>query len=389
MTDPLDALRRADGPVDPDPAFAAALRARIERALLSPVEEPMTRTVANPRTVTRLHTLTPYIAVVDARASVAFYVEAFGASRRGEPIVMPDGRVGHVEVAIGDSVLMLAEEFPEIGLRAPVRRGGTSQSLRLETPDPDAVVAAAVAAGATLDRPVADSPYGRGGVVVDVDGHRWMVSREVPKARPGDLVYASLWAPDPARTLRFFDQVLGSLGGVGTAESATTTLLCCYEVADVDAAVALVRAAGGTADEPRDEPHGRTGDCVDDQGIPFALHAGDTPPMAGPLTYVELRVPDEGRARAFYGTVLGWGFQPGGVAGYWHPRRPDGDLTGLVIGLLGGAAEARAVPTFQVPDVAAAVAAVRAAGGEAARGEHGYGGPTCVDDQGAPFHLHP
>ena len=63
----------------------------------------------------------PYLAVVDARASIAFYVAAFGAVRRGDPHVMPDGRIGHVEVGIGDTVLMLADEFPEIGLRAPVR----------------------------------------------------------------------------------------------------------------------------------------------------------------------------------------------------------------------------------------------------------------------------
>ena len=388
MTDPLDALRVGSGPVDPDPAFAAALRARLERALLSPVEDPVTSTVANPRTITRLHTLTPYLAVVDARASVDFYVAAFGATRRDEPIVMPDGRIGHVEVAVGDSVLMLAEEFPEIGLRAPVNRGGASQSLRLETPDPDAVVAAAVAAGAVLDRPVADSPYGRGGSIVDADGHRWMVSRQVPVAQPGDVIYASLWAPDAGRTRRFFEAVLGSLGALGTADAQAPAFLCCYEVADVDAAVTLVRAAGGTADGPRDEPHGRTADCVDDQGIPFALHAGHTPPLAGPLTYVELRVPDAVRARAFYGTVLGWGFQPGSEQGYWHPRRHDGDLTTPMMGLMGGAAEARAVPTFRVPDVGAAGAAVRAAGGQAGE-RRPYGGPACVDDQGAPFHLHP
>ena len=95
---------------------------------------------------------------------------------------MPDGRVGHVEVLLGDSVLMMADEFPEMGLVAPAHRGGVSQSLRLEVADPDAVVAAAVAAGGTLERPVADSPYGRGGVVLDPSGHRWMVSREAPAA---------------------------------------------------------------------------------------------------------------------------------------------------------------------------------------------------------------
>jgi predicted enzyme related to lactoylglutathione lyase len=305
--------------------------------------------------------------------------------------VTPDGRIGHVELALGDSVLMITEEWPEDGLLAPVRRGGASLSLRLETPDPDGVVAAALTSGATLERPVTDEPYGRGGVVVDADGHRWIVSRGMPVARPGDIIYASLWAPDPDRTRRFFGDLLGDLGPLGTATAAAATLMCCYEVADIDAAVTVVRAAGGSAAEPRDEPHGRTADCVDDQGIPFALHAGPgTPPLGGPLAYVELRVPDEGRARAFYGTVLGWGFQPGSVHGYWHPLSPEGGFTSPMTGLIGGAAQARVVPTFRMPDVAAGVDAVVAAGGEVAdRDPRGYGGAACVDDQGAPFHLHP
>ena len=319
--DPFDALRSVGGPVDPDPAFAAALRARVERALLW--EEPMTSTLTTPRTTPRMHTLTPYLAVVDARASIAFYVAAFGAVRRGDPYVMPDGRIGHVEVGIGDTVLMLADEFPEMGLLAAVTRGGPSASLRLETPAPDGLVAAAVAAGAVLERPVTDAPYGRGGVVVDPDGTRWMVSREAPTAHAGDVVYASLWAPDGGRTRRFFDGVLGGLGALGTADAPTAGLMCCYEVADVDAAVAAVRAAGGTADDPREEPHGRTADCVDDQGISFALHTGYYPPLPeSPLAYAELRVPDATRAR----------------------------------------------------------------GGQVAAGDE-RGGTPCVDDQGTPFHL--
>jgi uncharacterized glyoxalase superfamily protein PhnB len=383
--DPFRALRSVGGPVAPDPAFAAALRAQVERALLW--EEPMTSTLTPPRTTPRMHTLTPYLAVVDARASIAFYVAAFGAVRRGDPHVMPDGRIGHVEVGIGDAVLMLADEFPELGLLAAVTRGGPSASLRLETPDPDGVVDAAVAAGAVLERPVTDAPYGRGGVVVDPDGNRWMISREAPTAHAGDVVYASLWAPDAGRTRRFFDGVLGGLGALGTADAPRAGLMCCYEVTDVDAAVAAVRAAGGTADDPRDEPHGRTADCVDDQGIPFALHTGYYPPLPeSPLAYAELRVPDATRARAFYGTVLGWGFEPGSAAGYWHPRRPDGGFPAPMFGLVGGAAEARVVPTFRVPDVAAAVAEVRAGGGEATAGDD-RGGAPCVDDQGLPFHL--
>ena len=219
MNDPLDALHTPLEPADPDPAFAADLRARIERALLHPEDSTMTSTLNSPTradpAAARLHAITPYLAVTDARAAVAFYTTAFGARPRGEPIVMPDGRVGHVEVLLGDSVLMMADEFPEIGLVAPANRGGVSQSLRLEVADPDAVVAAAVAAGGTLERPVTDSPYGRGGVVLDPSGHRWMVSREAPVsqeavgARPGDVVYAALWRPDVQRAERFYAAVLG------------------------------------------------------------------------------------------------------------------------------------------------------------------------------------
>jgi len=105
-------------------------------------------------------------------------VAAFGAVPRGEPVEMPDGRLGHAEVALGDSVVMLADEFPEMGLLSPAGRGGTTVSLRLEVTDPDAVVERALAHGARLERAVADHPYGRNGVVVDPSGHRWMVSRE-------------------------------------------------------------------------------------------------------------------------------------------------------------------------------------------------------------------
>jgi uncharacterized glyoxalase superfamily protein PhnB len=183
MTDPLDVLREPIRPVPPDPGFAARLRERLERLVLGPETEENTVTTTDATATTAeaaalpLHTLTPYLAVPDAAAALDFYVEVFGAVRRGDPVVMPDGRIGHAEIALGDSVVMLAEEFPELGLRAP-EPGAVSVSLRLEVADPDAVVARAVARGARLERPVTDSPYGRGGVVVDPAGHRWMVSRE-------------------------------------------------------------------------------------------------------------------------------------------------------------------------------------------------------------------
>ena len=160
-----------------------------------------------------MHALTPYIAVADARASIAFYVAAFGAAPPRRPDVMPDGRIGHVEVGIGDTVLMLADEFPEIGLRAPVGRGGASQSLRLETADPDGVVAAAVAAGAVLERPVTDAPYGRGGVVsTRTDTGGWSRAR---RRRPIPATWCTrrCGRPTPGRTSRrFFDGVLPPAG---------------------------------------------------------------------------------------------------------------------------------------------------------------------------------
>lgn len=415
MTDPFDSLRTPIGPIDPDPQFAAALRRRLERALLD-IEEPRmsTATAEKPTTVARLHTLSPYLTVTDARAAVDFYVEAFGAQRRDEPITMPDGRIGHVEVAIGDSVLMLAEEYPEIDLLAPVTRGGPSQSLRLEVADPDLVVARAVAGGGVLERPVTDSPYGRSGVVIDPSGHRWMVSREpAPGLRPGDVGYASLWTPDVAAAEEFYSAALGWTvtrtgersrqvtglrmhHGMWGGEERPSTYLC-FMVADVDATAALVSAAGGTAEEATEEPYGRVAMCTDDQGLQFAVF---TPPAGGggarpagrggaELDYFELQVPDATRARAFFSTVLGWRFRPGTADGYWHMEVADGGFTAPMSGMAGGHATAAVVPSYSVTDVRAAVEAVRAAGGRAADPVIGRDGPAaeCTDDQGAQFRL--
>lgn len=125
----------------------------------------------------RLHAVTPYLMVADARAALAFYEDAFGARAVSDPIVMDDGRVGHAEIDINGSVLMLADEFPEMGLVGPLRRGGTSVSLVVYVPDVDATFARAVALGATPERPPADQFHGsRAGWLVDPFGHRWSIS---------------------------------------------------------------------------------------------------------------------------------------------------------------------------------------------------------------------
>jgi predicted enzyme related to lactoylglutathione lyase len=407
MTDPFDALRTPPAPVAPAPEFARALRARIERALLATDEE------ATPSEAVALHAVTPYLTVADATDAIAFYAEAFGARSRGEQILMPDGRIGHAEIVIGDSVLMLAEEFPEMDLLAPLHRGGASQSLHLEVPDPDAAVERARARGGVVERPVADGPHGRSGVVRDPSGHRWMVS--APSGpRPGQITYAAFWTRNVTLAERFYARVLGwstvpspnrdglparqvgdlalPLGLRGTDQA--PTLAPYYAVPDVDATVALVRAAGGTAAEPVDRTYGRAAACADDQGLPFTLVAptGPGPRRSdgpGELDYVLLRVPDTTRARAFYGTVLGWRFRPGTGPGYWHPEPARGPAT-PGFGLEGGHTDAVAVPWFRVPDLDAALAAVREAGGRAVgpvRHERGGDRIECADDQGARFGL--
>ena len=123
------------------------------------------------------HTVSPYLAVDDARRAIDWYRDVFDARVTYEPIVMDDGRVGHAEVTIGDSAVMLADEFPEIGLLGPNARGGPSFSLNVFVPDVDATFARSVEAGATVVDEPSDQFHGsRRATVIDPFGHRWMVS---------------------------------------------------------------------------------------------------------------------------------------------------------------------------------------------------------------------
>jgi uncharacterized glyoxalase superfamily protein PhnB len=178
-------------PLDPRPAFAAALRRQLTHEL--GLEE---RDIASgSRPATRVHegyhAVTAYLAVADARAAIDWYVDIFGASRRGEPIVMDDGRVGHAEIRIGDTVLMLADELPEIDVLAPPARGGTSVSFVVYVPDVDDTYRRALAAGAVRERPPADQFHGsRAGWLRDPFGHRWSISTPLPGGRPTRTVSA-------------------------------------------------------------------------------------------------------------------------------------------------------------------------------------------------------
>ncbi|WP_344773221.1 VOC family protein [Nocardioides panacisoli] len=125
--------------------------------------------------------LTPYLAVADARRAIDWYQEALGAEVVHEPIVMPDGRVGHVELAVDGGRWMMADEFPDLHVEAPAPGRGAAVTLHLTVSDVDALVARAVGAGAVLDRGPEDSPpAGRVAVVRDPFGHRWLLDQPRP-----------------------------------------------------------------------------------------------------------------------------------------------------------------------------------------------------------------
>jgi PhnB protein len=121
--------------------------------------------------------LTPYLAVHDARAASAWYVEHLGAVVTYEPIVMPDGRVGHMEMAVEGAPWMMADEHPEIQVEAPDPARGAAVTLHLTVDDLDALVERVVSGGAALDRGPEDNPVGRVAVFRDPFGHRWFLNQ--------------------------------------------------------------------------------------------------------------------------------------------------------------------------------------------------------------------
>lgn len=123
--------------------------------------------------------VSPYLSVHDAQAAIDFYTKVFGATERSR-LPAPEGKIGHAELQLGDSVIMLADEFPELNIRGPKAIGGTPVTLNVYVEDVDGVVERAVGAGATALRPVEDQFYGdRSGQFEDPFGHRWNVSTHI------------------------------------------------------------------------------------------------------------------------------------------------------------------------------------------------------------------
>jgi PhnB protein len=122
------------------------------------------------------HSITPYIIVKGAAAALDYYAKAFGATERMR-FDGPDGSVAHAEIQIGDSCLMLGDEAPSMNALSPKTVGGVSSGLCIYVEDCDAVFNRAVAAGGTVERPLADQFYGdRSGTIVDPFGHKWTIA---------------------------------------------------------------------------------------------------------------------------------------------------------------------------------------------------------------------
>ena len=132
-------------------------------------------------------TVTPYLTIRHGAKALDFYKKAFGATETFK-LMMPDGRLGHAEIRLGDSMIMLSDEFPEFGGKAPATLGGTPVSIHLYVEDVDAFFKRALAAGAKERKPVMDQFYGdRSGQLEDPFGHLWWVATHKEDVAPAEL----------------------------------------------------------------------------------------------------------------------------------------------------------------------------------------------------------
>lgn len=133
------------------------------------------------------HSITPYLIISGAAEAIAFYKEVFGAEELMR-LDTPGGTIGHAEIKIGDSIVMLSDENPEMGAKGPGAYGGSPVMMHLYIEGVDGVVERAVAAGAELVRPVQDQFYGdRSGMIKDPFGYVWNVSMHVEDVSPEEI----------------------------------------------------------------------------------------------------------------------------------------------------------------------------------------------------------
>jgi len=133
-------------------------------------------------------TLRVHMTVHDAKAAIDFYVKAFGAAELFRLVEPGSGRIGHAEIRIGDSVVMLNDEYPDFGAKSPAATGGSPVAFHIQVADADKAVDRAVKAGATLMRPVQDQFYGdRSGMVACPFGYRWFLAATKEVVSPEEM----------------------------------------------------------------------------------------------------------------------------------------------------------------------------------------------------------
>ena len=134
-----------------------------------------------------VHELFVYLRARDAEKAVAFYKAAFGATEKFR-LVEPSGRIGHVELALGGTTVMLSDEFPEFDIHAPAPDARSTFVIHLHVDDADAMLAQAVKLGARLVRPAQDQFYGeRSGTVRDPFGYDWMIGHSIEAVEPAEM----------------------------------------------------------------------------------------------------------------------------------------------------------------------------------------------------------
>ncbi len=133
------------------------------------------------------HNITPYMTVRNAARAIEFYKQAFGAMEK-DVSKGPDGKIMHAELRIGDSIFMLADEFPEFNSLSPQSTGGAGMGLHIYTEDVDSAFDRAVKAGATVEMPVSDMFWGdRYGKLADPFGHKWSIATHKRDMTPAEI----------------------------------------------------------------------------------------------------------------------------------------------------------------------------------------------------------
>jgi PhnB protein len=144
--------------------------------------------------------VTPYLMVKGAAEAIDFYKRAFNARERMR-VPGPGGKIMHAEIEIGDSVVMLAEEFPDMGALGPLSIGGTPVGIHLYVENVDAIFKQALSAGAREERPLQNQFYGdRSGSLIDPFGHKWNLATHVEEVSPEELQRRmEQWTKDGAK----------------------------------------------------------------------------------------------------------------------------------------------------------------------------------------------